>query len=179
MAEGRSAGAGALGDDGGGYSATERAGRAGRCAGQPVAPATGAGSADRARIGIGCHEGHRGGRRRRDHSPSVRPGGAARSTSVSRSAAVWPMEVSFGPIRAQAGAVTCRGVRKNRRGAERWRGATAGSSCARADPLLPRGVHVPRMPGWNCAFLFLIRRIARSAGDCPMTPTQRCSRISA
>ena len=41
------------------------------------------------------------------------------------------------------------------------------------------GEFVPRKPGWNCAFPFLIRRIARSAGDCPMTPTQRCSRTSA
>ena len=56
LAEGRSAGAGALGDDGSGRPVAQGVGRAGRSAGRPVAPATGAGSANRARIGTGCHE---------------------------------------------------------------------------------------------------------------------------
>ena len=61
---------------------------------------------------------------------------------------VRPMGVSFGPIRAQAGAVACRADRENRRGAERCRGAIAGSPRARVDPLLPRGVRCrPRPPG--------------------------------
>ncbi len=68
LAEGRSAGAGGLGDDGSGRPVAEGIGRAGRSAGRPVAPATGAGPADRARIGADCHE--RLGRRRRLMRPS-------------------------------------------------------------------------------------------------------------
>ena len=47
---------------------------AGRSAGRPMAPATGAGSANRARIGTDCHERLFGGRSRRDPRPGARAG---------------------------------------------------------------------------------------------------------
>jgi len=50
---------------------------------------------------------------------SARVGRAAGSTRGPRTAELWPMGVSFRPIRTQAGAVACRTDRKNRRGAER------------------------------------------------------------
>ena len=74
LAEGRSAGAGALGDDGSGRPVAEGVGRAGRSAGRPVAPATGAGPANRARIGTDCHERLVGGGSGRDPRPSARAG---------------------------------------------------------------------------------------------------------
>ena len=74
LAEGRSAGAGALGDGGSGRPVAEGVGRAGRSAGRPVAPATGAGSANRARIGTDCHERLVGGGSGRDPRPGARAG---------------------------------------------------------------------------------------------------------
>ena len=68
LAEGRSAGAGALGDGGSGRPVAEGVGRAGRSAGRPVAPATGAGSANRARIGTDVPR--KAGRRRKWARPS-------------------------------------------------------------------------------------------------------------
>ena len=49
---------------------------------------------------------------RRDHRASARVGRAAGSTRGPRAAELWPMGVSFGPIRIQAGAVACRADRK-------------------------------------------------------------------
>ena len=74
LAEGRSAGAGALGDGGSGRPVAEGVGRAGRSAGRPVAPATGTGPANRARIGADCHERLVGGGSGRDPRPGARAG---------------------------------------------------------------------------------------------------------
>ena len=57
LAEGRSAGAGALGDDGSRHPVAEGFGRAGRPTGRPVAPATGTGPANRARTALSATKG--------------------------------------------------------------------------------------------------------------------------
>ena len=72
------------------------------------------------------------------------------------------MGVSLRASRAQAGARARRAARKNRRGAERCRGAIAGSLHARGYPLLSRGVRCrPRPPGAS-VWALLIQRIAPS-----------------
>ena len=79
--------------------------------------------------------------------------------------------------RAQAGAGARRAARTNRRGAERCRGAIAGSLHARGYPLLSRGVRCRPRRSWSGVWALLIQRIAPS-GDCPSIPTLRCSRTS-
>ena len=98
LAQGRSAGDGALGDDGSGRPVAEGVGRAGGPAGRTSAPATGARPATRARIGTDGSKrlfGARGGRdlaRARALAEQIdRPEYLVR-------AVLWPMGVSFGPM---------------------------------------------------------------------------------
>ena len=74
LAEGRSAGAGGLGDGGSGCPVAQGLGRASRSARRPVAPATGAGPANRARICTDGHERLFGGGCGRDPLPSAGAG---------------------------------------------------------------------------------------------------------
>ena len=151
LAEGGSAGAGALGDDGSGRSVAEGVGRATRPAGRSLAPGTGAGPANRAQASTGWNEGPFRGRGRRDNRPSARAGQADRSTGVPRFAELGSNGGSSGSIRAQAGAVTCRADRENRRGAERCRDAIVGPPLERSGPYLPWAVRRgPRPPGAVC-----------------------------
>ena len=148
LAEGRSAGAGALGDVGSGRPVAEGVGYVGRSAGRPVAPATGAGPAIRARIGAFCHVRLFGVGSGRDAIPSLRAGWATGSTRVPGTPDLGPILVSFRAGRAQAGAAARRAARKNRQVAERRRDAIAWPLLARRHPLFSRRIRCrPRHVG--------------------------------
>ena len=89
------------------------------------------------------------------------------------------MGVSSDASRAQAGARAGRAARKNRRGAERCRGAIAGSPHARGYPLSISGSSLPPAPFWSSVLALLIQRIAPSVGLSDSIPTLRCSRYLA
>jgi hypothetical protein len=111
LAQGRPAGAGALGDDGGGRGWTR----------WPACQiALGAGNRSwtcKWRLtGPDFHERLCCARSGRDHRPSACAGRAAGPTRVRSAADIRAVVVSCGPIRAQAGAVARRAARKDRRG---------------------------------------------------------------